>query len=86
MYRGNVCVAPDVKLVTTKSSIDRLKASSAAATTPDAVYAALQKATPAKLMVLPQSEAQDSDAIVVTQDTASKYNLKTIADLAKPSS
>lgn len=58
----------------------------AAATTPDAVFAALQKATPAKLMVLNQSDAQDSDAIVVTQDTATKYNLKTIADLAKPSS
>ncbi len=54
----------------------------AAATTPSAVYAALQKATPPNLLVLPQSEAQDSDAIVVTQATASKYNLKSIADLA----
>jgi osmoprotectant transport system substrate-binding protein len=55
----------------------------AAATTPTAVYAALQKATPSTLTVLPQSEAQDSDAIVVTQATASKYNLKSIGDLAK---
>jgi osmoprotectant transport system substrate-binding protein len=47
------------------------------------VYAALQKATPSTLTVLPQSEAQDSDAIVVTQATASKYNLKSIGDLAK---
>ena len=34
MYIGNVTVWPDVKLVMTKSSIDRLKASSAAAMIP----------------------------------------------------
>jgi glycine betaine/choline ABC-type transport system substrate-binding protein len=55
------------------------------ATTPTDVFAALQKALPANLIVLDQSEAQDSDAIVVTQATATKYNLKTIADLAKSS-
>jgi osmoprotectant transport system substrate-binding protein len=57
----------------------------APATTPTAVYAALQKATPAGLMVLNQSSAQDSDAIVVTAATASKYNLKSIGDLANKS-
>jgi glycine betaine/choline ABC-type transport system substrate-binding protein len=55
----------------------------ATATTPDAVLAALKTALPANLTVLNQSAAQDSDAIVVTQATASKYNLKSIADLAK---
>jgi osmoprotectant transport system substrate-binding protein len=55
----------------------------AAATTPTAVFAALQKAVPANLIVLDQSQAQDSDAIVVTQATAKKYNLTSIADLAK---
>jgi osmoprotectant transport system substrate-binding protein len=54
----------------------------APATTPTAVFAALQKATPAGLTVLAQSSAQDSDAIVVTAATASKYKLKSIADLA----
>ena len=58
----------------------------ATATSPDAVLAALKTALPANLIVLDQSSAQDSDAIVVTQATATKYNLKSIADLAKAAS
>jgi glycine betaine/choline ABC-type transport system substrate-binding protein len=58
----------------------------ATATSPTDVFAALQKALPSNLTVLTQSSAQDSDAIVVTKDTASKYNLKSIADLAKAAS
>jgi osmoprotectant transport system substrate-binding protein len=46
------------------------------------VYAALQKATPQPLTVLTQSAAEDKDAMVVTKETAAKYNLKSIADLA----
>lgn len=46
------------------------------------VLTALQAALPATLTVLDQSSAQDKDAIVVTKDTATKYNLKSIADLA----
>src|ERR1700712_970633 len=45
------------------------------------VYAALQKAAPQPLTVLTQSAAEDKDAIVVTKETAAKYNLKSIADL-----
>jgi osmoprotectant transport system substrate-binding protein len=48
------------------------------------VFTALQTALPPTLTVLTQSAAQDSDAIVVTQATATKYNLKSIADLANP--
>jgi glycine betaine/choline ABC-type transport system substrate-binding protein len=55
----------------------------ATATSPADVYAALPKVLPANLIVLEQSKAQDSDAIVVTKKTADQYNLKTIADLAK---
>ena len=55
----------------------------ATATSPDAVLAALKTALPANLVVLDQSTAQDSDAIVVTQATAKKYKLTSIADLAK---
>jgi glycine betaine/choline ABC-type transport system substrate-binding protein len=55
----------------------------AAATSPDEVYAALGKALPANLIALDMAEAQDSDAIVVTKETAEKFDLKTIADLAK---
>ncbi len=55
----------------------------ATATSPDDVYAALGKALPSNLIALQQSEAQDSDAVVVTEATAKKFNLKTIEDLAK---
>ena len=55
----------------------------ATATSPDDVYAALGKALPSNLVALDQAEAQDSDAVVVTKQTADKFGLKTIADLAK---
>jgi osmoprotectant transport system substrate-binding protein len=58
----------------------------ATATSSAAVYAALPKALPAKLTVLDQSAAQDADAIVVTKQTADKYHLTSIADLANPAS
>lgn len=54
----------------------------ATAVSSDEVYSALQKATTTPLTVLTQSPAEDKDAIVVTKDTAGKYNLKSIADLA----
>ncbi|MGI8696667.1 MAG: glycine betaine ABC transporter substrate-binding protein [Mycobacteriales bacterium] len=56
----------------------------ATAVTSTQVFAALKKAVPSTLMVLTQSAAQDKDAIVVTKATAQKYNLTSIADLAKP--
>ena len=55
---------------------------SATAKTPDAVYAALRSAIPSSQVVLNFAPAQDSDTITVTQATASKYNLKSISDLA----
>jgi glycine betaine/choline ABC-type transport system substrate-binding protein len=58
----------------------------ATATSSDAVYADLKKAVPAKLTVLAQSQAQDADAIVVTAETAKKYGLTSIGDLAKKKS
>jgi osmoprotectant transport system substrate-binding protein len=60
--------------------------SSATAKTPDDVYAALQQKVGDKLTVLQFAAAQDSDTITVTQATASKYSLKTIADLASHAS
>ncbi len=54
----------------------------------DDVYAALTGSgtkVPSTLQVLDQSQAQDKDAIVVTKETADKYGLKSIADLAKTS-
>ena len=59
---------------------------SATATSTADVDAALAKALPSNLEALKSAEAQDSDAIVVTQATADKYDLKTIGDLAKAAS
>jgi osmoprotectant transport system substrate-binding protein len=56
--------------------------SSATAKTPADVFAALQQKVGDKLTVLQYASAQDSDTITVTQATATKYNLATIADLA----
>jgi osmoprotectant transport system substrate-binding protein len=54
----------------------------ATAVSSDDVLAALLKAVPAPLGVLDQSKAEDKDAIVVTKQTADKYHLSSIADLA----
>ncbi len=57
----------------------------ATATSTDDVYAALTKALPANLIALDKAQAEDKDAIVVTKQTADKFHLTTIADLAKKS-
>ncbi|GAB2731093.1 ABC transporter substrate-binding protein [Kitasatospora kifunensis] len=54
---------------------------STAATEAD-VNAALTKELPSSLGILDSSAAEDKDSLTVTQDTATKYNLKSIADLA----
>lgn len=55
---------------------------SATESTPDDVYAALQKAVPSNLTVLDKSSAEDKDGIVVSRATATKYNATSIADLS----
>jgi len=44
---------------------------------------ALAMVLPAGLQILPYGLAEDSDAFVVTRETAKKYKLKSLADLAK---
>jgi osmoprotectant transport system substrate-binding protein len=55
---------------------------SAAQVSSDDVYTALKQALPKGLSALAMASAQDKDAIVVTQDTANKYHLKSITDIA----
>lgn len=50
-------------------------------TSPDDVYAALQDVLPDGSETLPQSAAEDKDTLTVTQETADKYSLASIADL-----
>ncbi len=51
-------------------------------TDPDKVYESLQAELPEELTVLEMSEAVDQDELVVTQETAGKYDLESIEDLA----
>lgn len=54
----------------------------ATAVSSDDVYAALKTAVDPALTVLDQASAQDKDAVVVTKETADKYHLTSIGDLA----
>ncbi|ULE34943.1 ABC transporter substrate-binding protein [Mycobacterium sp. IDR2000157661] len=54
----------------------------ATATTPDAVLLALLRVLPGDLSILYPSPAEDKDTLAVTEATAQRWNLKTIADLA----
>jgi osmoprotectant transport system substrate-binding protein len=51
------------------------------ATDSESVYAALQEALPEGLSLLLQSPAEDKDTLTVTQATADRLQLRTIADL-----
>lgn len=55
---------------------------SSTAHSPDDVYAALQKSLPNGFEVLQYSPAQDQDSVTVTKETADKYHLASIGDLA----
>ncbi|MFC9972264.1 ABC transporter substrate-binding protein [Spirillospora sp. NPDC127200] len=53
------------------------------AATTDEVNAALKTKLPSSLEVLDASQAEDKDALVVTEETATKNNLKSLEDLKK---
>jgi osmoprotectant transport system substrate-binding protein len=53
------------------------------ATEPGEMQNALTQALPAGLQVLPYGMAEDSDAFVVTRETAKRYGLASLADLRK---
>jgi osmoprotectant transport system substrate-binding protein len=57
--------------------------SSAAAVTKDEVNAALTSKLPPELVILDSAAAEDKDTMSVTEASASKYGLKSIADLSK---
>ncbi|MGV9264510.1 ABC transporter substrate-binding protein [Kitasatospora sp. NPDC003701] len=54
----------------------------ATAPTKDEVNAALAKTLPASLAILDSSPAEDKDTLSISQESADKYQLKTIDDLA----
>lgn len=52
-------------------------------TTTDGINSALADELPSGVKALPSADASDSDTYTVTQETADKYGLKSIADLSK---
>ncbi|KJS62715.1 ABC transporter substrate-binding protein [Streptomyces rubellomurinus] len=76
LQSGNLTVLPEYN----GALLAYLDAKATAVTTQD-VNAALAKALPASLAVLDSSPAEDKDSLSVTQETADKYGLKSIADL-----
>lgn len=55
------------------------------ASTPDDVELALHRVLPGDLSILTPAPAADTDTVAVTEATARKWNLKSIADLARHS-
>lgn len=77
VVKGAVSVIPEYNGALLTTSVDT---SSTAATTTE-VNAALKAKLPSSVEILNSSSAQDKDSVTVTQATASKYHLKSIADL-----
>ncbi|MBD0689616.1 ABC transporter substrate-binding protein [Streptomyces sp. CBMA123] len=76
LQSGNLTVLPEYN----GALLAYLDAKNTAVTTQD-VNAALTTTLPAALGILDSSPAEDKDSLSVTQETADKYNLKSIADL-----
>ena len=75
--KGAISIIPEYNGTLLTVEVDK---TSTAKTTAD-VDAALAAKLPSTLTVLNPAPAQDSDSITVTQATAAKYHLKSIADL-----
>jgi len=75
---GTLSIVPEYNGELLTTSVDP----SSAAKTTAAVNAALAAKLPSTLEVLNPAPAIDSDSVTVTQATATKYHLKSIADLA----
>jgi osmoprotectant transport system substrate-binding protein len=74
---GAITVMPEYNGALLTTSVDK---ASTAVTTAD-VNAALKAKLPPALAVLDSSQAEDKDSVTVNPQTATKYKLKTIADL-----
>jgi osmoprotectant transport system substrate-binding protein len=77
IQKGSISILPEYNGALLTTSVDK---NSTAATTSE-VNAALKAKLPSTLEILNSSTAQDKDSVTVTQATAKKYNLKSIADL-----
>jgi osmoprotectant transport system substrate-binding protein len=76
--KGSISIVPEYNGTLLSVVVDP----ASTAKTTAAVDAALTAKLPPSLEILNPAAAQDSDSVTVTAATASKYHLKTIADLA----
>ncbi len=77
VQKGAITIIPEYNGTLLTVEVDK----TSAAKTTAAVDAALAAGLPSTLTVLNPAPAQDSDSITVTQATAARYKLKSIADL-----
>ena len=74
---GAISVMPEYNGALLTTSVDK----NSTAATGDEVNAELKAKLPPSLEMLASSQAEDKDSVTVNQQTATKYNLKSIADL-----
>src|SRR3954454_2239589 len=74
---GAISVMPEYNGALLTTSVDK----NSSAATSDEINAELKAKLPPTLEMLPAAQAEDKDSVTVNQQTATKYNLKSIADL-----
>jgi osmoprotectant transport system substrate-binding protein len=77
VVKGAITIFPEYNGALLSGEVDP----TSTAKTTSAVDAALTAKLPSNLEILNPAPAQDSDSVTVTQATATRYHLKTIADL-----
>jgi osmoprotectant transport system substrate-binding protein len=77
VVKGGIGVMPEYNGALLTTSVD--KTSTASST--DEVNAALKAKLPSSVEILNSAQAEDKDSVTVNPQTASKYHLKSIADL-----
>lgn len=77
VVKGGIGVMPEYNGALLTTSVDK----TSTASTTDEVNAALKAKLPSSVEVLNSAQAEDKDSVTVNPQTASKYHLKSIADL-----
>jgi osmoprotectant transport system substrate-binding protein len=77
VVKGGIGVMPEYNGALLTVAVDK----TSSAVTADEVNAALKAKLPASVEILDSAKAEDKDSVTVNQQTATKYNLKSIADL-----
>ncbi|QKG25846.1 ABC transporter substrate-binding protein [Actinomadura verrucosospora] len=77
VVKGGIGVMPEYNGALLTTSVDK----TSTASTTDEVNAALKAKLPSSVEILNSAQAEDKDSVTVNPQTASKYHLKSIADL-----